>query len=262
MKDHTKNYKKEYLLEACVDSVESALAAVRGGADRLEVCANLVIGGTTPGVSQFRQIRELCDIPLHVLIRPRCGDFLYTDAEFRMMCEDTEMFRELGADGIVAGCLKPDGNLDMERMKALRETSGTMHLTLSRAFDLSRDPFLSLEHAVDAGADTILTSGQRDNCLAGVELLGRLIERAAGRIGILVGGGVNEKTVISLMEAIPAGSFHMSGKTVLDSEMVYRRPGVSMGLPGFSEYEIFRTDEQQIRLVKKVLEKYNDANDN
>jgi len=115
---------KDYILEVCVDSVESAIAAVRGGAQRLELCANLVIGGTTPGVSQFKQIRKACDIPINVLIRPRYGDFLYTDYEFRMIAEDAQMFRELGADGIVAGFLKPDGNLDVERLKVLKEKVG------------------------------------------------------------------------------------------------------------------------------------------
>ena len=148
-----------YILEACVDSVESAVSAIRGGANRLELCSNLVIGGTTPGVSQFQQIREICSIPIHVLIRPRYGDFLYTDYEFQMIAKDTAMFRRLGADGIVAGCLKPYGDLDVERMKVLREQAGDCHLTLHRAFDMCKDPFRTLEEAVAVGIQTILTSG-------------------------------------------------------------------------------------------------------
>ncbi len=115
-------------LEVCVDSVESAVIAQKGGADRLEVCANLMIGGTTPGVSQFKQIRKACDIALHVLIRPRFGDFLYTKAEYQMLSEDIEMFRSLGADGVVVGCLCADGTLDLERMKELREQIGRAHV--------------------------------------------------------------------------------------------------------------------------------------
>ena len=111
-------------LEVCVDSVESAMNAQEGGADRLEVCSNLIIGGTTPGVSQFKQIREACGIELNVLIRPRFGDFLYTETEFKMIREDILMFRELGADGVVVGCLKADGSLDSDRMGALREQAG------------------------------------------------------------------------------------------------------------------------------------------
>ncbi|MCD7906302.1 MAG: copper homeostasis protein CutC, partial [Clostridium sp.] len=113
-----------FILEACVDSVESAVAAQRGGANRLELCANLVIGGTTPGVSQFQQIRRACDVAINVLIRPRYGDFLYTEHEFQMIAEDAKMFRQMGADGIVVGCLKPDGTLDLDRMRRLREVAG------------------------------------------------------------------------------------------------------------------------------------------
>ena len=139
---------REFMLEVCTDSVESAAAAVRGGARRLEVCANLVIGGTTPGVSQFKQMRKACDIPLNVLLRPRYGDFLYTEAEFTMLLEDTAMFRKLGADGIVVGCLNADGTLDLERIKKLREAADGMHMTLHRAFDVCRNPKETLEQAV------------------------------------------------------------------------------------------------------------------
>ena len=128
-------------LEVCVDSVESAVIAQEGGADCLEVCANLIIGGTTPGVSQFKQIRKACDIKLNVLIRPRFGDFLYTNAEFQMMREDIQMFRELGADGAVAGCLKEDGYLDVDRMSELRECADSLRFTLHRAFDVCQDPY-------------------------------------------------------------------------------------------------------------------------
>lgn len=119
-------------LEVCVDSVESAVIAKEAGADCLEVCANLIIGGTTPGVSQFRQIRKACDIELNVLVRPRFGDFLYTDAEFQMIEEDIQMFGELGADGVVIGCLKADGSLDLDRMEKLKTRAGQMHVTLHR----------------------------------------------------------------------------------------------------------------------------------
>ncbi|MDO5416529.1 MAG: copper homeostasis protein CutC [Lachnospiraceae bacterium] len=243
------------ILEACVDSVESAVAAAEGGANRLEVCANLVIGGTTPGVSQFKQIRKACDIRMNVLIRPRFGDFLYTDHEFQMIAEDAKMFRELGADGIVVGCLMPDGNLDIERMKVLREIAGDGHMTLHRAFDVCRDPFQALEEAISLGVDTILTSGQKDYCLDGKELLGQLLRQAAGRIDILVGSGVNAETIACLMKEIPAKSFHMSGKKVLDSGMIYRKEDVNMGIPGLGEYDIFRTDAEQIRQARRQMEK-------
>ena len=245
---------KDYILEVCVDSVESAKAAVRGGADRLELCANLVIGGTTPGVSQFKQIRKACDIPINVLIRPRYGDFLYTDHEFQMISEDARMFRDLGADGIVVGFLKPDGNLDMERLKMLREKAGTGSMTLHRAFDVCRDPYRSLKEAMEAGADTILTSGQQNTCMEGKSLLGELIGQTEGRIDIMAGSGVNVDAIACLMDEIDARCFHMSGKTIVDSGMIYRKENVNMGIPGIGEYDIFRTEEEQIRQAKKLME--------
>ena len=127
---------KEYILEACVDSVESAMAAVEGGADRLELCGNLIIGGTTPGPWLFDEIRKRSDIRIHALIRPRFGDFCYTDAEFSMIKHAVEDFRKMGAEGVVFGVLKPDGTLNMEQMKELMEAAGDMSVTLHRAFDV------------------------------------------------------------------------------------------------------------------------------
>lgn len=242
------------LLEACVDSVESAIIAEKGGADRLEVCANLIIGGTTPGVSQFRQIREKCKILLNVLIRPRFGDFLYTDAEFQMIRDDVKLFRELGADGVVVGCLTADGYLDLERMKKLREQAGDMSMTLHRAFDVCRDPYQALEEAAELGIDTILTSGQQEHCVDGKELLDKLIRQADGRVRILVGSGVNAEVIGRLMDEIHATSFHMSGKQVLESGMIYRNDRVNMGLPGIGEFDIYRTDEEQIRRARRVMD--------
>lgn len=242
-------------LEICVDSVESAINALRGGADRLEICSNLVIGGTTPGVSQFRQIREACDIALNVLIRPRFGDFLYTDAEFRMIAEDVQMFKELGADGVVVGCLKEDGSLDLEKMKELRKRADGIRMTLHRAFDVCRDPYQTLEESIELGIDTILTSGQQDNCMDGSAVLAELIRQADNRIEILVGSGVNAEVIEKLMDEIHASSFHMSGKERLDSGMLYRNEKVHMGIPGMSEFDIFRTDERQIRRARRILDK-------
>lgn len=241
-------------LEVCVDSVESAVNALRGGADRLEICSNLIIGGTTPGVSQFKQIREVCDIALNVLIRPRFGDFLYTDAEFRMIAEDVQMFKELGADGVVVGCLSQDGSLNLEKMKVLRQQADGISMTLHRAFDVCRDPYQTLEEAVALGIDTILTSGQQDNCMDGRDVLAKLIRQADSRIEILVGSGVNAEVIEKLIGEIHASSFHMSGKQRLDSGMQYRNEKVNMGIPGMSEFDIFRTEESQIRRARRILD--------
>lgn len=249
---------KKTRLEVCVDSVESAQIAQNAGADCLEVCANLVIGGTTPGVSQFRQIREICDIGLNVLIRPRSGDFFYTEAEFRMIEEDIGMFRELGADGIVAGCLKTDGNLDRDRMKKLRESAGELQMTLHRAFDVCRDPYQTLEESISLGINTILTSGQAADCVQGKAVLEKLILQAKDRIDILVGGGVNAGVIRRLRRDIQAECFHMSGKEKLDSAMIYRNQNVNMGLPGMREFDIFRTNGEQVRKAREALDETED----
>lgn len=243
-----------YVLEACIDSVESACLAVEGGADRLEMCSNLIIGGTTPGPALFELVRELVQTEINVLIRPRYGDFLYTDHEFEMICRDVEAYRRMGADGVVVGCLKADGTLDVERMKMLRELAGPMNMTLHRAFDVCKDPLEALEQAIGIGVNTILTSGQKNTCTEGKELLKELIKTAAGRLDILVGSGVNADMIRSLIPELGPSSYHMSGKVVLDSGMTYRKEGVSMGIPGIGEYEVFRTDAEEIRRAKAVME--------
>nr|WP_300680727.1 copper homeostasis protein CutC [uncultured Acetatifactor sp.] len=242
----------KYILEACVDSAESAAAAVRGGADRLELCANLIIGGTTPEQALYEKVRELTETRIHVLIRPRYGDFLYTEHEFEIIARSVELYRDLGADGVVVGCLLADGALDRERMERLRELAGPMHMTLHRAFDMCRDPYEALEQSKALGIQTILTSGQRENCMEGRELIAGLVQ-AGGPVDIMAGAGVDSGVIREMIPATKASSYHMSGKTVLDSAMAYRKQGVSMGVPGLGEYEIFRTMEEKIRAARDVL---------
>lgn len=241
------------LLEVCVDSVESAVIAQEGGADRLEVCSNLIIGGTTPGVSQFKQIRKACDIRLNVLIRPRFGDSLYTEPEFLMIEEDIRMFRGLGADGVVVGCLKPDGNLDLERMAKLRDCADGMHMTLHRAFDVCKDPYQALSEAVSLHVDTILTSGQEADCVKGKEVIQKLIEQAEDKINILAGSGVNAGVIRRLSAEIHAAQFHMSGKEIVNSGMTYRNERVNMGVEGMNEFEIFRTAKEEVARARTFL---------
>lgn len=243
-----------YILEACVDSVESALAAARGGASRLELCSNLVIGGTTPSPWLFEEIRKNTDIRIHVLIRPRFGDFCYTDAEFSMIRGAVKGFREMGAEGVVIGILKPDGTLNMEQMKVLMEEAEGMSVTLHRAFDVCADPFVAMEQAIELGIDTILTSGQKNVCTLGTDLLRDLVEKSAGRIQIQVGSGVGAEAIRQVYPLTKAKAYHMSGKVTLDSSMIYRKQGVNMGLPSLSEYEIWRTEESKIREARQVLE--------
>lgn len=245
---------KHYILEACVDSTESAIIAAEGGASRLELCGNLIIGGTTPSLSLYREIRKHTDIPIHILIRPRFGDFCYTDSEFEQIKDEVKMFREIGAEGVVFGILKPDGTLNIEQMKELVEAAEGMSITLHRAFDVCRDPFETLEQAIDLGIDTVLTSGQKNVCTLGKELLKELIEKAGNRITIQIGSGVNAEVIREMYPATHARAYHMSGKVTLDSLMEYRKEGVNMGLPSISEYEIWRTGKSKIVEAIQVLE--------
>lgn len=242
-----------YILEACVDSVQSAIAAEKGGAQRVELCGNLVIGGTSPGAALFRQVREHTDLKIRVLLRPRFGDFCYDEYEYERMKEDTALYRDLGADGIVTGILKPDGDLDIEKMKELIEIAGDMDVALHRAFDVCRNPRKMLEEAVNLRIRTILTSGQKNSAWEGRELIKELVEQSAGRIEILAGAGISPETIEKLVPYTGTLSYHMSGKVIMDSRMEYRKEGVSMGFPGFGEYEIWQTDAENIRRAVEVL---------
>ena len=242
------------LIEACVDSYASAMAAARGGADRLELCANLAIGGTTPSLPLFRQVRRDCPVKVNVLIRPRFGDFLYDQAELEEMAEEIDAFRELGANGVVIGVLTPEGALDQAAMARLMERAGGMEVTLHRAFDMTRDPFTALETAVSLGCRTILTSGQERSAAAGKDLLRELRTRAAGRIDIMAGSGVRKDNIQEIHDHTGIITFHTTGrKGPVDSGMVYRKSTVSMGLPSLSEYEIWQTDEQEFRDCARIV---------
>lgn len=242
-----------YILECCVDSVESAIAAEKGGANRLELCANLIIGGTTPSLALYEEVRKHTSIRIHVLLRPRFGDFLYTDHEFAILEREVEMFREAGVDGVVIGCLTKDGHLDMPKMRRLKEAAGSMSVTLHRAFDVCIDPFKALEECKELGINTILTSGQKNHCLEGEALIRELAEKAKGKVDILAGAGVDADVIAKMVRSTSLTSFHLSGKITLDSGMQYRKEGVSMGLPSLSEFEVWQTKEENIRAAHDAL---------
>ncbi len=243
-----------WILEGCVDSVESAVTAWEAGAGRLELCANLMIGGTTPSLAAFRQVKRLCRVPVHVLIRPRPGDFCYTKQEFALIREEISIFRKEGADGIVIGILKPDGRLDLERMKLLMEDAQGMSVTLHRAFDVCADPYEALEQAAALGIHTILTSGGRANCIEGIQCLGKLMSQADGQIRIMAGGGVGASVIPRLFWEAGIRDFHMSGKMICQSPMTYRKGDVHMGAEGFGEYELWRADGERFREAARILD--------
>lgn len=245
---------KNYILECCVDSVESAIEAKRGGANRLELCSGLIIGGLSPSKALFEAVRENVDICTHVLLRPRFGDFCYTDYEHAIIKKEVKMFRELGADGVVIGALRPDGSLNTEQMKELIEEAGEMSVTLHRAFDMCKDPISTLEEAKQLGVRTILTSGQKNNCVDGTELLRELVIRANKKVDILIGGGVDGTVISELYKKTGSTTYHMSGKMVLDSKMEYRKEDVSMGAASMNEYDIWRTSAKRVQKAKEILE--------
>lgn len=272
---------KGYILEVCVDSVESAIAAKAGGATRLELCSNLVIGGTTPGYVLFDLVKEATDLPIRTLIRPRFGDFLYTGYEYEQMVRDIRHFAAAGADGVVIGSLNADGSLNEPQMCGMIEAAGGCGITLHRAFDVCADPIGTMNKARALGVDTILTSGQEADCLAGSKLLRQLVEladreRAAESdschrvsdgtadgngdrrgvgLTILAGAGVNAENIRQIAEQTGTHAFHMSGKRVLESGMQYRNERVHMGIGSMSELEIYRTDETQIRRTVEILKR-------
>ena len=246
-----------YLLECCVDSVESALAAAAGGADRIELCAGLVIGGLSPGLALFEEIMGQIEIPIHVLLRPRFGDFCYTDREFAVMVREAELFQRAGAQGVVIGCLRKDGSLDRERMEELIAAAKGMRVNLHRAFDVCADPWETYRQAKELGIDTILTSGQEENCLKGLPLLKELAELQKKIKGprIMAGAGVTPKVIRQFLDETEITDFHLSAKKVLESEMRYRKEGVPMGIAGMDEYSIFRTDAQEVARARQALER-------
>ena len=245
------------ILEVCVDSYASAMAAIRGGADRLELCTALAVGGLTPSPALLSQIRQVSSIPVRCLMRPRGGDFLYTKEEIRQMAMEIVMLRQAGAEGFVIGCLTPFGDLDRDAMKPLLEAADGCGLTLHRCIDVSVNPVKTYRDAGELGIDTVLTSGAAGNCLTGMELIARLIDcrDKEGGPEVLIGAGVNAGVIGRFRREVPGSrAFHMSGKTEVESGMVFRREGVPMGLPGLDEWHIQQTGEEAVRSARNTLD--------
>ena len=240
------------VLEICVDSLASARAAIRGGADRLELCSALAVGGLTPYEALLRQIKAESDIPVRCLMRPRAGDFLHTPEEREMLRQQILQLKGAGADGFVIGCLTAEGDLDLEAMKPLVEACGDRGITLHRCIDVSRDPVQTYLDAGKLGIDTVLTSGGAGNCLAGLETIGKMLSLNGPQV--LIGAGVKAPVIAKFRETFPeAEAFHMSGKCEIESSMVFRREGVPMGLPGLDEWHIQQTSEEAVREARRAL---------
>jgi copper homeostasis protein len=199
------------LVEACVDSVASALAAERGGAGRLELCDNLFDGGTTPSAGMISAVKAATRIPVFVIVRPRGGGFVYTHDEMGVMRLDIEAARMLGADGVVIGVLTRDARVDTEQLRTLVAAAGGLPVTFHRAFDLTRDRDQALETLMHAGVKRVLTSGGAPSALEGIEAIGALVGRAAGQIQVMAGGGVREETVQEIVHRSGVSEVHVRG---------------------------------------------------
>ena len=217
------------IFEVCIDSVEAATAAQQGGAHLVELCADLLEGGITPSAGTIQLARQRIDIGLNVIIRPRGGDFCYSDAEFEVMQRDIQVAKEVGANGVVIGILKEDGTVDEERTARLIQLARPLSVTFHRAFDMTRDPYHALETLVELGVDRILTSGQEATALEGLDLIAELVRRAGDRVIIMPGGGITERNIKKIVEVSGAKEVHFVAPATVESHMRYRNPNAFMG---------------------------------
>jgi copper homeostasis protein len=238
------------VVEICVDNLASVEACADGGADRIELCSGLVEGGTTPSIGFLRAARRVFPRQIMAMLRPRGGDFVYSDGEFELMLEEIDFLRREGADGIVFGMLNPDGTIDAERARAIVERANGLDLTFHRAFDASLDLEESLETLIRLGIPRVLTSGGMPDVTLGRDRLAAMVKQAAGRISILPGGGIKAAMIGELLAATGVGEVHLSARHRSDSPMLHRRPDIPMGasaVPG--EYERLEAAESEVRLA-------------
>jgi copper homeostasis protein len=239
-------------LEVCIDSVQSAIEAARGGASRVELCDSLLIGGTTPSAGCIALVRRSIDIDLHVLIRPRGGDFCYTESELGVMSHDIRLAQELGADGVAFGILSPYGEVDKTAMRKLMDVARPLKVTFHRAFDVCRDPFQALEDLIDLGVDYLLTSGQQPSVEQGAGLIAELVERAAGRITVMPGGGISEQNIASLVRITGARELHSSAREATRSGMRYQREGIDMGSISEQPGVLYQASAERVRRLIRL----------
>lgn len=241
--------------EVCVDSVAGAVAAAQGGADRLELCSALGEGGLTPSAGLLGCVRERVKLTLAVMIRPRAGDFLYSDDEFDVMCRDLLLAKQLGADMLVMGLLTATGDVDVPRTRELVALARPLPVTFHRAFDMTRDPQAALDDLIGLGIERVLTSGTERSALEGLELIVELVRHAAGRILVVPGGGISERNVAKILAASGATEFHVSASAPVASGMTFRNSRVAMGRQyGPSEYAGTVADAGRVAAFRRLAE--------
>ena len=241
------------ILEICAGSVASAVAARDGGAQRIELCAALEVGGVTPSAGLIAEARKVEGLVINVIIRPRGGDFLYDDYEVACMEEDIRTCKRMGVDGVVIGALTANGDIDTATCKRLIKAADGMSVTFHRAFDMCRNPQKALEELIALGCHRVLTSGQAPTAEAGIELLSKLVEQANGRIIIMPGCGVNSNNAAKILKATGANEIHASARKSVGSGMIYRNSSVSMGNSDSDEYARKETDVNEVRAIKNNI---------
>jgi copper homeostasis protein len=249
----TRNHPK-VVIEVCVDSVASALAAERGGADRVELCSGLIEGGITPSAGLIETTRLAVSVPLHVMIRPRGGDFCYDAKEFEIMRRDLALAKRLGANGVVFGILDVEGSVDVARTRQLVDLARPLAVTFHRAFDMAAELPRALDDVCAAGADRLLTSGGEPTSVQGQEIIRQLVNQASGRIIIVAGGGVKPENAHSLVERTGVSEIHVGLRSALPSPMRHRNPRVSMGSFEGREYQRFVVVEEEVRRLRRELD--------
>ncbi len=240
-------------VEIVVYNIESAMKAQEGGADRIELCENPGEGGTTPSAGTIELVRQNLSIDVYVMIRPRGGDFLYSNYEFHAMKRDISLCQKISVDGLVFGILNPDGTMDKKRCKELIAKARPLKVTCHRAFDMTPDPFEALEDCIEAGFDRILTAGQQTQALKGATLIGELIKKARGRIVIMPGSGVNEDTVEEIVRISGVNEIHFSAVLFRESAMQYRNQQIAgMGSVEGTEFKLRTVDPHRVRAIRAL----------
>lgn len=241
------------ILEVCAGSVQSAVAARDGGAQRIELCGALEVGGITPSLGLLRSVRQVEDLRLHVLIRSRGGDFHYADEEIRAMEEDIRIVRGEGADGVVIGALNADGTIDERAVARLVKAADGLSVTFHRAFDVAAQPLQSLDSIINLGCNRLLTSGQAATALEGAEMIRQLQEHAAGRIILMPGCGVNSRNAADILRATGANEIHASARSLVKSKMTFRHTGVSMGRAKDDAFDRYETNLEEVHRIAQQI---------
>lgn len=241
------------ILEVCVDSYTSMVTAKNAGADRIELCSALNIGGLTPSYGLMKKAKEIEDIEIFVMIRPRCGDFLYDDNEFETMKQDINIAKQMGFDGIVTGILLPDGRIDIDRIKELVKVAHPLKVVLHRAFDHAKNPIQDIPKLIDIGVCRILTSGQRVNALEGANYIAKAQEKFGDSITIMPGCGINAGNIDQIYKITKCSHYHMSGKIDVGSQMEYRECIKRMDTSE-TEYIVERADYKLIKKVRDIID--------